>query len=217
MERLKTKSLKNIEERMEGLDTSSLRYQILQSTKEFKTSWLNLGRALYSAWKDKLYKEWGYNKFEVYTSREIGIRKQTALKLLRSYYFLEKEEPQYLKSDYVESAQAAKIPGYESIDVLRLAKNKKMLDSQDYLNLKKEIFEQGKDYHEARRDLTAIIRQKEELGPEEAWQKKKMTTLRKFLSTLKSLKEEIETSKLLPLTFAKEAASLIKKIEAEIY
>lgn len=217
MDSLKTKSLKNIEEKMQDLDENSLRYQILQSAKEFKTSWLNLGRALYSAWKDKLYKEWGYNKFEVYTSREIGIRKHTALKLLRSYYFLEKEEPQYLKSDYVESAQAAKIPGYESIDVLRLAKNKKMLDSQDYLNLKKEIFEQGKDYHEARRDLTAIIRQKEELEPEEAWQKKKMTTLKRFLSTLKSLKEEIETSKLLPLTFAKEIASLIKKIEAEIY
>ena len=126
MDGTKTKSLKNIEEKMEGLDSGSLRYHILESAKNFKCSWIELGRSLYSVYKDKMYKEWGYVNFDVYVSREIGIRKQTALKLLKSYYFLEKEEPQYLKADFTQAQEPAQIPSYEAVDVLRQAKNKKI-------------------------------------------------------------------------------------------
>jgi len=216
METLKTKSIEKIEQQMQGMDESSLRYQILVSVKNFKTSWIDLGQALYSLWKDKMYKEWGYNTFEAYISREIGIKKQTAMKLLRSYYFLEKEEPLYLKKDYRETADAAAVPSLESIDVLRLAKNKKTLDEDDYAHLKKEIFEKGKDAREVRKDLTALIRQREELEPEEAREKRRLTTVKRFLSVLKSLKEELETAKLLPSSLIKEADSLLKKIQAEI-
>jgi hypothetical protein len=163
-----------------------------------------------------MYREWGYASFEIYTSREIGIRKSTAMKLLRSYYFLEKEEPAYLGRDYVESADAASVPGYESIDVLRLAKNKKTLDDHDYANLKKDIFEKGKDASQVKRDLTALIRQRQESEPDEARQKRKVITVRRFLSTLKSLKEEMESAKLLPSPLIREAASLIRKLEAEL-
>lgn len=213
---IKSKSLRGIEEKMENLDVNSLRYHVLESAKNFKTSWIELGRSLYSVWKDKLYKEWRYGTFDIYTAREIGIRKQTAMKLLRSYYFLEKEEPAYLKKDYAGPAEAAKLPSYESIDVLRMAKSKKVLDTQDYDNLKKEIFEKGKDASQARRDLTALIRQREELEPEEAWEKRKLSTVRRFVGVLKALKQEIETQKFLPAPIIREAASLIKKIEAEI-
>ncbi len=216
MNTIKTKSLKGIEEKMEGLDVNSLRYHLLESAKNFKTSWVELGRGLYCVWKDKLYKDWDYSTFDIYTSREIGIRKQTAMKLLKSYYFLEKEEPGYLKTDYVESADAALVPGYESIDVLRLAKNKKTLDDDDYANFKKDIFEKGKDARALRRDLATMIRQRQELEPEEAYKKKKHATVKRFLSTLKSLKQELEISKLLPMPLIKEAAELIKKLEAEI-
>jgi hypothetical protein len=188
----------------------------LESAKSFKTSWVELGQALYSVWKDKLYKEWEFGTFDAYTSREIGIRKQTALKLLRSYYFLEKEEPRYLRQDYLESADAATVPGYESIDVLRLARNKKTLDNEDYANLKKDIFEKGKDARQVRKDLTAMIRQREELEPEEAYKKRRLATVKRFLSTLKSLKQEIELSKLLPAPLIKEAQGLINKLESEI-
>jgi hypothetical protein len=216
MENAKTKSLKSIEEKMEDLKPDSLRYHILESARAFKTSWIELGRALYSAWKDKLYKEWGYASFDIYTAREIGIRKQTAMKLLRSYYFLEREEPEYLKKDYAESREAAIVPGYESIDVLRLAKNKKGLDSQDYAHLKKEIFEKGRDVREVRKDLVSLLRQRQELEPEEAYQKRRLVTVKRFLSTLKSLKKEIEVSKLLPAPLIKEVAALISRLESEL-
>lgn len=213
METAKPKSLRGIEERMQGLPEDSLRYHVLACAKDFKTSWIELGRSLYSVWKDKMYKLWGYATFEAYSSREIGVRKQTAMKLLKSYYFLEKEEPQYLKEGYAASADAAKVPSYESVDLLRLAKNKKELGSGDYAELKKEVFEDGRDARQLKRDLTALIRQRQELEPEEAQKQRRYSTVRRLLGALKSLRQEAETLKLLPAPLLKDAAALIKKLE----
>jgi hypothetical protein len=212
----KPKSLRNIEEKMQEMDQGSLRYHILENAKLFKTSWIELGRSLYTVWKDKMYKEWGYSSFDIYTMKETGIRKQTAMKLLRSYYFLEKEEPALLKQEYVDSAEAAQVPSYESVDVLRTAKNKKQLDSKDYESLKKEVFEKGRDAQEVKKDLTSLIRQRQELDPEEAQARKKDAAVRRLVGTLKSLKQEIEIGKLLPVSLIKEAAALIAKLEEEL-
>jgi hypothetical protein len=210
------KSVRNLEEKMQDIDQNSLRYQILRSAKDFKTSWIELGRALYTAWKDKLYKTWGYSQFDVYTAKEIGIRKATALKLLRSYYFLEKEEPGYLQQEYTESADAKSVPTFESVDVLRRAKSKKGLEKSEYERLKADVFEKGKEASEVKKDLTALIRQRNELDPDEAREQKRRTTLKRFIGTLRSLKEEAQIAKLLPADLIKEAAELIRKIEEEL-
>lgn len=216
MEEHKTKSLRAIEDKMASLNVSSLRYHVLESAKNFKSSWIELGRSLYSVYKDRLYKEWGFTTFDAYTAKEIGVKKPTAMKLLRSYYFLEKEEPAYLEKDYTKSLDTAKLPSYEAVDLLRKAKDKKTLDQEDYSKLKKEIFEDGKDTQQVKRDLTALIRQREELEPEEAYRKKRVAILRRFLGSLKALKQEAEVLKLLPVQLIKEAEELIKKIEAQI-
>ena len=216
MEAAKSKSIKNIEEKMENLDVNSLRYHILESAKNFKCSWIELGRSLYSVYKDKMYKEWGYLNFDNYVAREIGIRKQTAMKLLKSYYFLEKEEPQYLKTDYADSAQPANIPSYEAVDILRQVNNKKVLDQEDYSNFKKEIFEKGRDARELKKNIGVIIRQRQELEPEVAKEKRKRATLNRLLGQLRALKQEVQVLKLLPAPLIKDLDNLIKNIDVEI-
>ncbi len=213
---VKSKSIKKLEEKMAGLDGDSLRYHILESAKSFKTSWVELGRALYTVSKDKLYKEWGYGTIEAYTLREIGIRKETAMKLLRSYYFLEKEEPAYLTQDQSTPESIAKVPSYESVDLLRKVKNRKDMDPAEYQTLKKAVFESGKDAPQLRKDLTAMMRQRQELEPEEAREKRKFDKVRRFLGILRSLKEEIEISKMVSAKMIDELDSLIKKLEDEI-
>lgn len=215
MDAHKTKSMRHIEEKMQDVGEDSLRYHVLESAKNFKTSWVALGRSLYTVWKDKLYKSWGFNTLEGYTSKEIGIKKLTAMKLLRSYYFLEKEEPQYLSKDYEESASAATVPTYESVDLLRKAKNNKVLDNQDYVNFKKDVFEKGRDTQAVKKDLTALIRQRKELDPEEIHEKERVSVVRRYLNVLRSMKKEIQISKLLPPTLLKETESLINKLEEE--
>lgn len=216
MSYLKTKSIRSIEEKMEHLDSNSLRYQILKNTKIFKSSWIELGQALYTTWKDKRYKEWGYSTFEAFSSKEIGLRKNTALKLLKSYYFLEQKEPHYLSTDYVDQTNAAGMPTYESVNLLRQASNHKELNDDDFLKIKDKILTKGGDAREVKKDLTALIKQREELSPEEARNKKKMTQLKRLLSTLKSLRDEIKISKTLPAQLIKDTEKLIDKLEVGI-
>ncbi len=213
---LKSKSLKNIEQKMEDMDENSLRYHVLESAKSFKTSWVSLGRALYTVYKDKLYKNWGFNTIEGYSLKEIGIKKPTVMKLLRSYYFLEKEEPQYLTDEYTKTTDAAVVPSYESIDLLRKVKDNKVLDEKDYADIKKSIFEKGRDVQAVKKDLTTLIKQRKDINPEEEHEKQRIITVKRFLSTLKSMKKEIEITKLLPPALLKETESLIKKLEEEL-
>ena len=138
------------------------------------------------------------------------------MKLLRSYYFLEKEEPQYLKADYAQNNKAAQIPSYESVDILRQAKNKKALDEDDYKNLRNEIFEKGRDAQELKKNLGVMIRSRQELEPQEAQEKRKMATLRRLLGQLRMLKQEVEVLKMLPMPLIKELDAVIKKINLEI-
>jgi len=197
------------------IQSGSLRDLALQSSKSFKSSWVELGRVLYSIWKDKLYKEWDYQQFDVYVAKELGIRKQTSLKLLHSYYFLENEEPKYLQKDYAQEAKATEIPSFEAIDILRLAKNKN-IDEDDYAKLKEDLFVKGKDSKEIRKDLTTIMRERAELDPQEAWKKRKETNIKRFIGALKSLKREMEESKILPAMMAQEVTALIKKLESQL-
>jgi len=213
---MKTKSLRSIEEKMEAADADPMRHRVLSSAKSFKTSWIELGQSLYTVWKEKLYRNWGYYSFDTYTSKEIGIKKQTALKLLRSYYFLEKEEPKYLAKDYSDSAEPSTVPSYESVNLLRLAKNKKEIDEEDYRSIKKNVLEKGKDPGVVKKDLVALMRQREELEPEEARQKKRTAQLKRFISLLKSLSKELASSKTIPAHIVKDVARLIHALEAEI-
>jgi hypothetical protein len=209
-------ALGNIEQKIRDTADNPLRQHVLENARDFKRSWIELGRSLYSVWKDKLYRQWGYQDFDNYTTKEIGIRKQTAMKLLRSYFFLEKEEPDYLKESISEDAKAVNVPSYESVDLLRLAKEKKALDSGDYENLKEAVFQKGKDSREVKKDLTSLIRQRQELEPEEAWEQKRQTSIKRFIGILKSLKDEIKGSKMLPASLVQEADAFIRRLESEL-
>ena len=216
MDKFKTRSIEKIESKMGGVEKDSLRYHILESAKNFKTSWIQLGQALYSVWKDKSYKEWGYLTFDAYTSKEIGIKKPTAVKLLKSYYFLEKEEPSILRREYSESARPSSLPSYESVNLLRLAKMK-ALDGNIYTRLKADVLERGVDAGEVRKGLTAIIRERDEAANgEEARKKRRFKTVKRLVATLKTLRNDVEVSRLLSAEILKETSSLIRKIESEI-
>ena len=193
-----------------------IRQQLLQYAKNFKTSWVSLGQAMYSVWKDKLYYAWGYEKFEYYTERELGIKKTTAIKLLKTYFFLEQEEPAYLTKEFAESREPVQVPHCDTLNVLRLAKRKKELEPQDYHHLKKSIFDQGKDASVVRKDLTAIMRQRKEVDPDEERKKRSETSVRRFLNAARSFQKDMETLKLISGDVLQEIEQLTKKLELEV-
>ena len=102
------------------------------------------------------------------------------------------------------------------MNALRLASKKKEIDKVDYAQIKKKVLEAGNDARDVKKDLTVLIKEREELQPEEAWQKKRIVLLKRFLSTLKSISREIKVSKTLPAHIANDAEKLINKLESEL-
>ena len=193
-----------------------LRSQIRKHSKSFKTSWVNLGQALYSVWKDKLFYAWGYDKFEYYVEQEVGLPKQLSLKLLKSYFFLEQEEPDYLKREFNEARDASKVPGYEAVNVLRLAKQRKDLLKDDYLKLKRAVFDKGNNASLVRQDLMAIIRERKAIDPEAERDKRNELAIRKLVNALNSFKMDMEVLKLISDDIVDEAKQLMTKLEKQL-
>ena len=193
-----------------------LRSQIRKHSKSFKTSWVNLGQALYSVWKDKIFYVWGYDKFEYYVEQEVGLPKQLSLKLLKSYFFLEQEEPDYLKREFNEARDASKVPGYEAVNVLRLAKQRKDLLKDDYLKLKRAVFDKGKNASLVRQDLMAIIRERKAIDPEAERDKRNELAIRKLVNALNSFKMDMEVLKLISDDIVDEAKQLMTKLEKQL-
>jgi len=193
-----------------------LRDIVKRHAKSFKTSWINLGQTLYSIWKDKLFHEWGFEKFEHYTQKEIGLKKSLSIKLLKAYLFLEEDEPEYLKSDFGESRDAVRVPHYDAIDVLRLAKNRNELNKHDYLQLKKDIFDKGKDASVVKKDLTALIKERKVVDPEAERAMRNAVAVKKVLSALISFKKDMQSLKLIPHEIIKDADELIEKLQSEV-
>ena len=193
--------------------SAELRQHLSQHAKDFKLSWVRLGQGLYSVWRDKLYHAWEFEKFEDYVTRELGIKKPMALKLVKTYFFVEQDEPIYLKKEFTESRETAQVPGYEALDVLRLARNHKELTREDYSKLRKDIFEKGKEASLVRKDLTALIRERKAVDPHEEREARHEQSVRRLMAALKSFRKDMETLKLAEPEIIEEAEELLKRLE----
>jgi len=189
---VKNRSIDRLESQMSGVAPGSLRYQVLEAAKQFKSSWIELGQYLHSVYKDKLYKDWGHSTFELYCAKEIGIRQNTAVKLLRSYSFLEKEEPAFLKThNEKERQQPSELPSYESVNALRLAKQSERLAPKDYEALRTEVLEKGGEPDEVRKKIKYLLKpaEQKEVPPAE----RKNITAKKMTVYLEGALTELST------------------------
>src|SRR5688500_13719187 len=100
------------------LDKDILRQKTLEIAKRHKASWIEFGQYLFTVHKDKLFRDWGFLSFETYCHKELGIKQTTAVKLLRSYQFLEREVPRLVDPKLQQEEEPRKIPNYESVNLL---------------------------------------------------------------------------------------------------
>jgi hypothetical protein len=191
----------------------AMRGELVEHAKTFKTSWVYLGQTLYTVWRDKTYYSWGHEKFEDYVVNELGLKKPLAMKLLKTYFFVEQEEPGYLTKEFSEAREASVVPSYESLDVLRLARKNKDLKREDYIKLRKEVFEKGKDASLVRKDLTTMIKERKQVDPDEERERRHQQSVKRFLTALKTFKNDIDALKLIESDIAEEAEALLKKLE----
>lgn len=138
----KSKAESHIEEIMRQVEPGSERYAALDSAKRFKSSWVELGERLAGVRNRGLYREWGYEDFDDYCSKEVRLRKATADKLLLAYHFMEKNEPQLL----ARKQDLQPLPDFRSVDLLRQAREEKNFSEEDYGELRKAVVEEERSH-----------------------------------------------------------------------
>ncbi len=193
-----------------------LRIQTVEIAKKHKASWIQLGQHLFSIYKNKLYKEWGYPAFDSYCKKELGIRDTTASKLIKSYSFLEKEEPRIVKSDYAEDETPRKIPDYESVNVLRLAKNNKNIPTNEFAELRNDVLNEGKECKEVRAQVKRILETHAPKETPEMKDQKRGSILRRLIGFLNSAKTQLEEEDLVPDYLLKQIDTLTQKLEDQL-
>jgi hypothetical protein len=154
-----TKGEQYIEQLLKELQPDSDRYRVLATAKQFKASWAELGERLTTVNKRSLFRDWGYDSFGDYCSREIRIRKATAEKLTMAYRFLEREEPGVLARG--EGLQP--MPDYRSIDLLRRAQEEGNFEPEQYQALRDAVVEEDRSLPSVRKQFQEVTRAKEEL------------------------------------------------------
>ena len=200
-----------------SMDTDTLRSKILEIAKRHKASWIELGQYLYTVYNDKMYKDWGFMSFETYCWNELRLKQTTAVKLLKSYYFLEKEEPKVLNESSSSDQNPKDIPNFESVNLLRLAKNNKKITPKDYKDIRESVLEKAREPKEVKAQVKQIaFEREEEQNPEEVRRTRRNASIRRLIGFLSSTKKEMEGESLLPDHILKQMETLAQKLEDQL-
>ena len=201
-------------------DSTTLREQTLEAARQHKASWIRLGQFLYTIHKEKYFKDWGFLSFEAYCMKEVGIKQTTASKLLKSYMFLEKEEPRLATQEYTEQESPKTVPSYESVNLLRLAKENNKLNPQDFSDLRKSVIEQGREPKEVKAQFKRMVETSRPVAsgddPEEQHNARRNSSIKRLMTILLNSKREFEKEDLVPDYVLNQMVELISKLEDQL-
>ncbi len=196
-----------------SLEQDELRGKAAEVARRHKASWIELGQYLYSIQKNKMFKYWGYLEFDGYCAKELGIKPLTALKMVRSYQFLEREEPKVIELNSTGSENLRKIPSFEAVNILRLARRNKQFTEKDLEDIREEVLESGKEPKEVRARVKCLLTdRKESIDPSGVQKSRRNIALKRLISALAYAKRELEG----PEYLLKQMTELENKLEDQI-
>jgi len=88
----------------------------------FRVSWVRLGGIIVDIAYGGDYKDWGFESFEAYCARELGLKKPTVRKLMVSYQYLKAKQPERLEA--VQNGTVADTPDLDTVAKLRDASDR---------------------------------------------------------------------------------------------
>ncbi len=200
---------------MSVIDTE-IRDKTLQTAKSYKASWIELGRYLQTIYKDKMYKGWGFLAFETYCKKELGMKEAMASKIIKSFSFLETEEPKLSQPEFFQKEQSQPVPDLDALNTLRLAKNNKNIPERDFADIRESVLEKGAGQQEVRAKVKKIIEKTQDTESLEFKKTKRNAVLRRALSSLIAVQRECAQSKLVPDYLIKQISDLAVKLEDQL-
>ncbi|NMB75714.1 MAG: hypothetical protein GYA21_11375 [Myxococcales bacterium] len=195
-----TKATRAIAERLRAVEPGTPRHEVLSAARKFKTSWVELGGKLWEVRKKEMYRDWGFDSFDLYCRDEIRIKPATAQKLTMSYGFLKSEEPQLLKRDGVVEP----LPAPETVDLLRRAREKAKLPDEQYRRFREMAFDDEAPPSELRREMKPFL---SVVSPSEPRTSKQM--FRKLVAQAQRLADTLASVAGVPRVIVERALALV--------
>jgi hypothetical protein len=193
----------HLRQKLSEVPPGSFRQMVLLAARRFKSSWVDLGKLLVKVRNEALFEDWGYPSFEAYCLGELRIRRQTAEKLVRSFSFLDRYEPERMeRPEIVEEA-----PAFEVVEVLAQAEERGQLSAAEYRSIRDAIWNPEKPASELRRELV------QRFPPPEA-PVSDLTALKRLWGLSKRLAAELHANKKVPKAVAERADALASDLEA---
>ena len=194
----------DIDKKAASVPPGTFRHTVLVAAKRFKSTWAELGKLLVQVRDENLWESWGYASFEAYCLKEIHIKKQTALKLTRSFSFLAKHEPadEVAQDDFPQKA-----PPFEVIEVLADAEERGQLSPQEYRSLRDSIWDPEKPANELKKEFVERFPKPAPEPPSESAQ------VRKLANVARKLASEVSGCRKVPHAIAERAAALAEDLE----
>ncbi len=197
-------------------EQDELRQKTVEVARRHKASWIELGQYLHTILKNKMFKYWGYIEFEHYCAKELGIRANTGVKMLRSYQYLEREEPKVIEAHFSEGQNPRKIPNYESVNLLRLARNNKQITPKEIAAIREDVFEEAKEPKEVRAFVRKLLSDRQTKDIAEVRKSHRNSAIKRLISVLAHTKEELGSENLLPAYLLKQIDDLAKKLADQL-
>jgi hypothetical protein len=182
----------------------AFREEVLRAARAFKASWTGLARVLTRVRDEALWESWGFPSFEAYCTQELHIRKATALKLTRSWSFLDRHERHWKP----EAPDARPAPAFEVVEVLAEAEERGALDAEEYRSIRDSIWDPDRPVAAVRRELSdRFPRPAREPAPTEV-------RLGQLARTARRLAEDLRVFRGVPASVRTQADDLAAAVES---
>ena len=198
------------------MEQDELRDKVVEVARRHKASWIELGQYLHTIQKNKIYKYWGYLEFDNYCQKELGIKPTTALKMTRSYLYLEREEPRVIESHHANEENPRTIPSYESVNILRLARKNPLLQEKDMATIREHVFDEAREPKEVRAHVRRLLSDREVKDSGEVRKSRRNSAIKRLISVLNNTRKELENEKLLPVHLLNQIDELSTKLQDQL-
>ncbi len=108
-------------QKLDHYDVEDPRYALIDAALSFKSSWYLLAERLSQLLSSKAFRDWGYATFVSFCRQELYLSPSTANKLVRSYRWLDRKQPESLRAVKDTSEAGKALPDYQSVDVMMKA------------------------------------------------------------------------------------------------
>jgi len=208
-------TLRKIDARIKDLPAESLRRKVLEALRLFRAGWIELGRLLTEVAYGNDYREWGYEEFEAYCAAELGLKKPTVKKLMVSYNYMKRYEPDRLSAweEGAPRAETGAIPDYQTVELLHRAREESEIDEDEQGRLHALAFSDGAEEGEVRKEIRNRLRPVDEsaIGDRNAARRHEIEDL---LRTARALRRKLEACHGIPGGLKGRLDQLLLELEA---